>query len=75
MILQFINGGFMVLNPNIFDYIKEGDATIFEQKPMLQLAKDGDLWDLSMTVSGSVWIHKEKKKYWKIFGQAERPHG
>lgn len=38
-----INGGFMVLNPEIFDYITEGDDTVFEQSPMLNLAKDGEL--------------------------------
>jgi len=38
-----INGGFMVLNPDIFDYITKGDDTVFEQSPMLNLAKDGEL--------------------------------
>ena len=39
----WINGGFMVLDPGIFDYIKEGDSTIFEQGPITELAKDGQL--------------------------------
>ena len=38
-----INGGFMVLNPDIFDYITKGDDTVFEQSPMLNLVKDGEL--------------------------------
>ena len=38
----FINGGFMVLNPEIFDYI-EGDSTIFEQEPLKKVADDGQL--------------------------------
>jgi glucose-1-phosphate cytidylyltransferase len=33
----WINGGFMVLNPEIFDYI-EGDETVFERDPLEQLA-------------------------------------
>lgn len=37
-----INGGFMVMNPGIFDYLKD-DTTIFEQGPMQQLAKEGQL--------------------------------
>ena len=37
-----INAGYMVLNPEIFDYI-EGDETIFEREPLEQLADDGQL--------------------------------
>lgn len=37
-----INVGFMVLNPEIFDYI-EGDETVFEKKPLETLAKKGQL--------------------------------
>lgn len=37
-----INAGYMVLNPQIFDYI-EGDATVFEKKPLETLAKEGEL--------------------------------
>jgi len=38
-----INGGFMVCNQGIFDYIKDGDRTILEQVPMRSLAADGEL--------------------------------
>lgn len=38
----WINGGFMVLTPEVFDYIK-GDDTVFEQEPMENMAKDGKL--------------------------------
>ena len=37
-----INGGFMVCNPGIFDYLKD-DQTILEQEPMRKLAADGEL--------------------------------
>ena len=37
-----INAGYMVLNPDIFDYI-DGDQTIFEREPMEKLAEDGEL--------------------------------
>jgi len=38
----WINGGFFVLEPEIFDYI-EGDGTLFEWEPMQKLASDGQL--------------------------------
>jgi len=38
----WINGGFFVCQPEVFDYI-DGDDTIFEKKPMEQLAKDGQM--------------------------------
>ena len=37
-----INAGYMVLEPQIFDYI-EGDQTIFEQDPLERLADEGQL--------------------------------
>jgi glucose-1-phosphate cytidylyltransferase len=38
----WINGGFMVLEPEVADYI-EGDSTILERYPLEQLAADGEL--------------------------------
>jgi glucose-1-phosphate cytidylyltransferase len=38
----WINGGFFVLSPKVLDYIS-GDDTIWERKPLEQLAKDGQL--------------------------------
>lgn len=37
-----INAGYMVLNPEIFDYI-EGDQTVFEKEPLEKLAEEGQL--------------------------------
>ena len=37
-----INGGYMVLEPQVFDYI-EGDETVFEKQPLEKLAEDGQL--------------------------------
>jgi glucose-1-phosphate cytidylyltransferase len=39
---SLINGGFMVLNPEIFSYIKD-DTTILEQEPLQKLAQEGQL--------------------------------
>ena len=38
----WINGGFFVLEPQIFDYI-DGDSTYFEREPMENLVKQGQL--------------------------------
>ena len=38
----WINGGFFVLEPSVFDYI-EGDSTVWEEEPMERLAEDGRL--------------------------------
>ncbi|MGC9345090.1 MAG: sugar phosphate nucleotidyltransferase, partial [Bacteroidales bacterium] len=38
----WINGGFFVLEPEVFDYI-EDDSTVFEKQPLENLAKDGQL--------------------------------
>lgn len=44
---QWVNGGFMVCEPSVFDRI-EGDSTVFEKGPLEQLAGNGQL---------SVWKH------------------
>jgi len=38
----WINGGFMVLEPSIFDMV-EGDSTVFEREPLEKCAKMGQL--------------------------------
>ena len=37
-----VNAGYMVLNPEVFDYI-EGDSTVFEKAPLQKLAQEGQL--------------------------------
>lgn len=39
---DLINGGFMVMSPEIFDYLK-GDETVLEKEPFEQLAKNGEM--------------------------------
>ncbi len=39
---SWINGGFFVLEPKVFEYI-EGDHTIWEAEPLERLAKEGQL--------------------------------
>lgn len=38
----WINGGFFVCNPGVFDFI-EGDSTVFEKEPMEQIAAMGEM--------------------------------
>ena len=41
---SWINAGYFVCEPEVFDYILEGDSTIFEQNPLKNLAKDQKLY-------------------------------
>lgn len=50
---HWINAGYFVCDAEVFDYINEGDNTIFEKAPLEQLAKDGKLY---------TYKHKE---FWK----------
>lgn len=40
----WINAGFFVCEPKVFDYITEGDSTVFEQAPLQNLARDGEIF-------------------------------
>jgi len=40
--MGWINGGFFVCEPSVFDYI-DGDATSWERAPLERLARDGEL--------------------------------
>ena len=39
---NWINGGFFVLEPKVFDYL-EGDSTVWEKEPLERLSKEGQL--------------------------------
>ena len=39
---NWINGGFFVLEPKVFDYLKD-DSTVWEREPLEKLSKDGQL--------------------------------
>lgn len=40
---SWINGGFFVLEPEVFNYIPDGDDVVFERTPLENLAKDRQL--------------------------------
>jgi glucose-1-phosphate cytidylyltransferase len=39
----WINGGFFVMEPQVFEYLTEGDETILERAPLERLAGEGNL--------------------------------
>jgi glucose-1-phosphate cytidylyltransferase len=39
----WINGGFFVCQPEVFNYIKDGDSTIWEREPMEKIAEEGQM--------------------------------
>ncbi len=39
---KWVNGGFFVLQPEVFDYLSD-DTTVFEQEPLIHLAAGGQL--------------------------------
>jgi glucose-1-phosphate cytidylyltransferase len=41
---SWINAGFFVCEPGIFDYLRDGDATIFEREPIENLSRDGEIF-------------------------------
>jgi glucose-1-phosphate cytidylyltransferase len=41
---SWINGGFFICEPGVFDYIEDSDRVIFEQSPLQKLASDGELF-------------------------------
>ena len=41
---NWINGGYFVCEPEVLDYLNEGDDTVFEQKPLEELATSNNLY-------------------------------
>lgn len=41
---SWINAGFFVCEPKVFDYIKDGDSTVWEESPLQTLAKEGEIF-------------------------------
>lgn len=40
---SWINGGYMVCEPGVFEFIKNGDSTVWEQEPMQNIALSGQM--------------------------------
>jgi glucose-1-phosphate cytidylyltransferase len=76
----WINAGFFVCEPSIFDYITEGDGTIFEKTPMDLLIKEHQLgtykhqnfWKPMDTLRDKLHLEKlweDKKAPWKLWNE------
>jgi glucose-1-phosphate cytidylyltransferase len=74
----WISGGFFVLEPGIFDFLTKGDATVWEQEPLQELAKDGNLgayrhdgyWGCMDTLRDKIEMEglwKSGKAPWKVW--------
>ncbi|MFB5674701.1 glucose-1-phosphate cytidylyltransferase [Paenibacillus terreus] len=74
----WINGGFMVCEPQVFNYIQDRDTTILEQEPLQNLARDGELnvyrhegfWQPMDTLREKITLDElwEKQKApWKVW--------
>lgn len=74
---DWINAGFMVLEPAVFDYI-EGDSTVLEREPLEQIARSGQLnaykhegfWQCMDTLRDKQLLEKlwaENTAPWKVW--------
>jgi len=59
---DWINAGFFVLEPNIFDYLKD-DSTIWEKEPLQKLASDNQLSAFKHTEFWQPMDTMREKKY------------
>lgn len=68
-----INAGFMVLEPQVFDYL-DGDNCVFEQAPLIRLAEEGQLMSYQHT---GFWqcmdTEREKKELEKLWSTGHAP--
>ena len=73
----FVNGGYFVLSPKVMKYIS-GDAEIWEQEPLIKLAKEGSLmayrhtgfWQPMDTLHDKIQLdelYKLGKAPWKVW--------
>lgn len=75
---SWINAGYFVCEPKVFDYILDGDSAIFEQEPLKNLAKDGeiftykhhDFWMPMDTLRDKIKLNEmwqDKSSPWKVW--------
>lgn len=73
----WINGGYYVLEPDVFDYI-DGDSTVWEQEPLEKLVKNEELsaykylgiYQPLDTLKEKIYLEelwKSGKAYWKVW--------
>jgi glucose-1-phosphate cytidylyltransferase len=75
---SWINAGFFVLEPEVFAYVKKGDATVWERDPLEQLAKKGQVhayrhrgfWKPMDTLRDKIELEKlwhSRQAPWKVW--------
>lgn len=81
----FVNGGYMVCDYRLFDYLPDDPQMMLERKPMEELVRDGELhafkhegfWQPMDTYQESQYLNKlwaEDRAPWKVWRNRER-HG
>ena len=74
----WINGGFMVVESEVFNYLSVDELCIFEREPMEQLARDGKLgvykhfgfWQCMDTQRDKIWLEERWKNNnapWRVW--------
>jgi len=75
---NWINAGFFVCESKVFDYIDNNSNTVFEQAPLMNLAKDGEIftfkhngfWKPMDSLKDKNDLNKlwdENKAFWKVW--------
>ncbi|MBN1914094.1 MAG: glucose-1-phosphate cytidylyltransferase [Candidatus Omnitrophica bacterium] len=75
---SWINAGFFVLEPRVFDYLKDGDRTVWERQPLERLAQDkqlnayrfGGFWKCMDTLRDKIELEgllSEGKAPWQVW--------
>ena len=64
---DYVNGGFMVFNRGVFNYVSDNDNCAFEGEPLERLAKDGQL---AAYIHDSYWQCMDTYRDWQVLNQA-----
>ncbi len=72
---SWINGGFFVCEPEVFDYIGSGDDVTFEREPLEKLACAGQLGAYKHRGFCSAWTRNAIRPCSTAYGNAVKPPG
>lgn len=71
---SWINAGYFICEPKVFDYITQGDNTVFEQDPLKCLAEDGEIYTYK---HDSFWMPmdtlRDKHKLEELWANEQAP--
>ncbi|MCX5700360.1 MAG: glucose-1-phosphate cytidylyltransferase [Candidatus Omnitrophica bacterium] len=70
----WINGGFFVLEPGIFNFVKNDDSEVWENEPLQKLSKEGELCAYKHTgFWGCMDTLRDKISFERIWQSADAP--